>query len=95
MKRLFVTDPVTSGAAESQTNYNASYVNTPFFYMDPYVGLEVDLNRNMALLFRIDYMLPFGRTGSGLANDVKWSNFMTPSGPRFYIGIMFGKLKNE
>lgn len=98
MKRLYLPQEpqtyVPEGTSDT-TIYNASYVKTPFFYMDPYIGLEVDLNRNMALLFRIDYMLPFGRTGSGLASDVKWSNFMTPSGPRFYIGIMFGKLKNE
>ena len=98
MKRLYLPpDPVTyvpQGTTDS-TIYNASYVKTPFFYMDPYIGLEVGLNSHMALLFRIDYMLPFGRTKSGLtdlAGDVKWSNFMMPSGPRFYIGIMFGKL---
>lgn len=96
MKRLFVTDPVTSGTGESQTNYNASYVNTPFFYMDPYVGLEINLTDFMALLIRVDYMLPFGRTKSDLASlksDTKWSNFMTPSGPRLHIGIMFGNLE--
>ena len=98
MKRLFVTEPVTSGASESQTNYNASYVNTPFFYMDPYVGLEINLNEFIALLIRIDYMLPFGRTKSDLASlesDVKWSNFMTPSGPRLHVGVLLGKLRNE
>ena len=47
----------------------------------------------MAIMIRIDYMLPFGKSRSGLAENVKWSNFMTPSGPRLYIGIMFGKLK--
>ena len=98
MKRLFVTEAVTSGASESQTNYNASYVNTPFFYMDPYVGLEINLNEFIALLIRIDYMLPFGRTKSDLASlesDVKWSNFMTPSGPRLHVGVLLGKLRNE
>lgn len=99
MKRLYVPDgdvqtvPTESGT--DSTNYNSSYVKTPFFYLDPYVGLEIGLNSHMALLIRIDYMLPFGRTESGLTNlskDVKWSNFMTPSGPRLYVGIMFGKL---
>ena len=64
--------------------------------MDPYVGLEINLNSHMAILIRIDYMLPFGRSKSGLAdfgNDVKLSHFMTPSGPRLYVGVMFGKLK--
>ena len=99
MKRLYVPDnaPVVYGA-DSSAVYNASYVKTPFFYMDPYVGVEIDLNSHMALLIRLDYMLPFGRTKSGLTDitdDVKWSNFMTPSGPRLYVGIMFGKLKKE
>lgn len=99
MKRLYVPDqaPVVTGA-DSTTVYNASYVKTPFFLLDPYVGVEIDLNSHMALLIRIDYMLPFGRTNSNLTTlgtDVKWSNYMTPSGPRLYIGIMFGKLRRE
>ena len=97
MKRLYVPEqePVESGATpEDKTTYNSSYVKTPFFYMDPYVGLEISLTNHIALMIRIDYMLPFGRTSSGLTNlgnDVKWSNFMTPSGPRLYVGVMFGQ----
>ena len=99
MRRLYVPNeaPVVYGN-DSSFVYNASYVKTPFFYMDPYVGVEVDLNSHMALLIRIDYMLPFGRSNSSLTtlgNDVKWNNFLTPSGPRLYVGIMFGKLKRE
>ena len=97
MKRLFVpAEAELAYSNDSSTVYNASYVKTPFFYLDPYVGIEIDLNSHMALMIRVDYMLPFGRTSSGLTNikeDVKWSNFMTPSGPRLYVGIMFGKLK--
>ena len=102
MKRLYVPDqdPVNDpGAApDENTTYNSSYVKTPFFYMDPYVGMEISLTSHIALMIRIDYMLPFGRTSSGLTHlseDVKWSNFMTPSGPRLYVGIMFGKLKRD
>ena len=100
MKRLFVpTDslgytPVETATGDT-TNYNASYAKTPFFYMDPYVGLEIDFGNHIALLIRIDYMLPFGKTGSKLSQDVKWSNFMTPSGPRLYVGLMFGRLKKK
>ena len=65
---------------------------TPFFFIDPYVGFEINLGNHMALLIRIDYMLPFGTTSSKLTENVKWSNFRTPSGPRLYVGIMFGKL---
>lgn len=100
MKRLYVPADdsgfvsVRSDGGDT-THYNASYVKTPFFLLDPYVGLEIDLNSHMALLIRIDYMLPFGTTKSKLTENVKWSSFMTPSGPRLYVGIMFGKLKKE
>lgn len=100
MKRLYVPDepPVVYGSGTDTTNYNSSYIKTPFFFLDPYVGMEIRLNGHMALMIRIDYMLPFGRTSSSLTSlgqDVKWSNFMTPSGPRLYIGIMFGKLESK
>ena len=102
MKRLYVPNqaPVEASGATSEDNttYNSSYVMTPFFYMDPYVGLEISLTNHIALMIRIDYMLPFGRTSSSLTNlnnDVKWSNFMTPSGPRLYIGVMFGRLNRK
>ena len=100
MKRLFVPVdslgyvPVGTTAGDT-TNYNASYTKTPFFFIDPYVGLEINLGSHMALLIRIDYMLPFGTTKSKLTENVKWSNFMTPSGPRLYVGVMFGRLKRK
>lgn len=100
MKRLFVPAdslgyvPVETASGDT-TNYNASYTKTPFFYMDPYIGLEVGFGNHMALLIRIDYMLPFGKTSSRMSDNVKWSNFMTPSGPRLYVGIMFGRLKKK
>lgn len=94
MRRLYVPDaPVVTSADE--TNYNASYSKTPFFFMDPYVGMEFGLNGHMALILRIDYMLPFGTTNSNLAGKVNWGNFMTPSGPRLYFGIMFGKMNTN
>ena len=103
MKRLFVPtdsigyEPVETASGDT-TNYNASYVKTPFFFLDPYVGVEINLNNHMAILIRLDYMLPFGRTSSGLTNlgtEINWGNFMTPSGPRLYVGIMFGRLKRQ
>ena len=99
MKRLFVPAdslgyrPVET--AGDTTNYNASYAKTPFFLLDPYVGMEIDLGNHMAILIRIDYMLPFGTTKSSLTENVHWSNFMTPSGPRLYVGVMFGRLKRK
>ncbi len=102
MKRLYVpqTDPTTVQTATDTTTmvYNSSYVKTPFFFIDPYVGLEINLAKHMALLIRIDYMLPFNINSHGLSatgQSVKWEHFITPSGPRLYVGIMFGKLKVE
>ena len=106
MKRLYVpdqkevvqpTDP-TNPTDSTSTIYNSSYVKTPFFLLDPYVGMEIGLGNHMALLVRIDYMLPFNIHNTGLTEigqQIKWDNFVTPSGPRLYVGIMFGRLKKE
>ena len=94
MKRLYVPDAEIVVGSDS-THYNASYTKSPFFYMDPYVGLEIGLGSHSALILRIDYMLPFGTTDSNLTGKVNWGNFVTPSGPRLYVGIMFGKLKKS
>ena len=97
MKRLYLPEEPYTYVPEGTTDttvYNASYTQTPFFYLDPYIGIEVDIATNIALLIRVDYMLPFGRTGSSLTDitkNINWSNFMTPTGPRLYIGFMFGK----
>lgn len=100
MKRLFVPADsvgyvsVSAGGSDS-TYYNSSYVKTPFFYLDPYVGMEISLGDYMSLLIRIDYMLPFNIHNTGLADvgkKVKWEHFVTPSGPRLYVGVMFGRL---
>lgn len=92
-KRLFVPSNAEQTVNPgSQTVYNASYTTTPFFLLDPYIGLEFKLGGHSAMLIRVDYMLPFGSNGSVLSKqDVSWSNFITPSGPRLYVGIMFGK----
>jgi len=103
MKRLYVPADSTgyvsvSSSANDTTRYNASYVKTPFFFMDPYVGMEIGLGNHIALIIRIDYMLPFGMANSKLtelSEKVKWSNFLTPSGPRLYVGVMFGRLKKN
>ena len=109
MKRLYVPDQKAieiPGTADSTvTIYNSSYVKTPFFFLDPYVGMEISFGDIMALMIRIDYMLPFNINSSGLTSDlgsikeaaqqVKWDNFITPSGPRLYVGIMFGRMKRN
>ena len=92
MNRLYVpsnAETVTSGTSE--LNYNSSYTKTPFFFIDPYIGLEFGLTSRISMITRIDYLLPFGKKGSTLSGtDVSWSNFITPSGPRLYLGFMFG-----
>ena len=102
MKRLYVPDQteveVPAGAQTDSTTtiYNSSYVKTPFFLLEQYVGMEISLGNHMALLIRIDYMLPFNIHNTGLAEigkQVTWDHFVTPSGPRLYIGLMFGKMK--
>ena len=95
MSRLFVPDKASIVTSSDSTVYNASYTKSPFFLLDPYIGLEVALKSHMALLIRIDYLLPFGKSSSKLTDNVKWSNFMSPSGPRLYIGLMFGKLNKK
>jgi opacity protein-like surface antigen len=98
MQRLYVPDEAPIIYLGDSAKYNASYAKTPFFYIDPYAGLEIELNNSLALMIRVDYMLPFGRTSSGLTNlssDVNWSNFMTPSGPRLYVGLMLGQMKKS
>lgn len=80
--------------------YNASHTQTPYFYIDPQLGFEVKLAQMIGLLIKFDYMLPFGNQQKSniSANDVlneakqiKWSNFLSPSGPRLYVGFLFGK----
>jgi len=90
--RLYVPK---SGAAVTDTDatiYNASYTQTPFFMLDPYVGMEITLTKRIGLLIKVDYMLPFGNGNTGITLEtVRWSNFLSPSGPRIYLGVMFGK----
>lgn len=100
MKRLFVPDKdyVPVGETGDTTNYNASYIKTPVFLLDPYIGMEFGLGKHMALLIRIDYVLPFQMPNNGiskLGDNLKWSSFITPSGPRLYVGVMFGTLTRK
>lgn len=96
IKRLFVPEKAQIVTTPDSTVYNASYTSTPYFLLDPYAGLEILLgkSKSMALLIRIDYMLQFG-TANGIAKDVNWSNFITPSGPRLYIGLLFGHMTKK
>ncbi len=91
-RRLYVPDnEAQTVKGEDNAEYNASFTKTPYFLLDPYVGLEIALGK-ICLLIRADYMLPFGKGDKGLADTkVAWSNFLSPSGPRLYIGCLFGR----
>lgn len=97
MSRLYVPKQaaVVVNTAADSTFYNAAYTKTPFFLLDPYIGIEIGLKSHDAVLIRIDYLLPFGKTNSKLTDNVKWSNFMSPTGPRLYVGVMFGKFNKK
>ena len=90
-RRLYVPqDADLSVQDEDETIYNASFTKTPYFLLDPYVGLEFELGK-ISLILRADYLLPFGTKDKGLAGvNVKWNNFIAPSGPRLYFGVLFG-----
>jgi hypothetical protein len=90
-KRLFVPTDGDVVDPTTETTYNSSYTKTPFFYLDPYVGLETDFGL-LGFQIKIDYLLPFGNPGSNLAKNVTWSNFLAPSGPRVHLALLFGKL---
>lgn len=90
MRRTFVSE-TNEVMAEDATMYNASYTRTPFFYIDPMIGLEFVATSRLNIVTRIDYLLPFSKNEDGIAGSMQnWKGFMTPSGPRLYIGIMFG-----
>lgn len=57
----------------------ATYTRKNFFVFDPYVALEYTVTNRMHLLFKLDYMICSHQR-----------EFLTPSGPRLYIGVMFG-----
>lgn len=95
-KRLFVPDDITVQDSETQTIYNASFTKTPFFLLDPYVCMEIGISSHTNLIIKLDYMLPFGKGDSGIdTTTVRWSNFLSPSGPRLYVGVLFGPHKSR
>ena len=91
MRRLYVpTDDVKAYAeGDSVTIYNASSTKTAFFLLDPYIGFEIAMSSRLHLLFKVDYALAFGKSKSLWTQNLSMSNFVTPSGPRLYIGFIF------
>ena len=68
----------------SDLTYNAYFSKTPFLFVGPYVGFEYAITQRVALVCRLDYVVPFGRN---LTDEYA---YMAPSGPRLYVGFMFG-----
>ena len=54
------------------------FAKTSFFVFDPYIALEYALTQRIHLIFKLDYMIA-----------VHQQQFLTPSGPRLYVGFMF------
>lgn len=72
---------------ESDLTYNAYFRKTMFLFVGPYVGFEYALTQRVAIVCRLDYVVPFGRN---LTDEYA---YMAPSGPRLYVGFMFGHAK--
>ncbi len=83
MRRLYVPEDPEEVIGD-EVVLNSSYTTTSFFLLDPYVGIEIGLGK-ISLLIKADYALPFSS-----ATEVNWSNFVSPSGPRLYVGVLFG-----
>ncbi|MCQ2311351.1 MAG: hypothetical protein MJZ64_06355 [Paludibacteraceae bacterium] len=76
--------------------YNASYTKTPYFLLDPYMGVEFAIAKHIDMLIKLDYMLPIGEKNTGIHTEKSnWRNFLAPTGPRLYIGFMFGHSKRR
>ena len=58
--------------------HSSSFAKKSFFVFDPYVALEYALTQRIHLIFKLDYMIA-----------VHQQHFLTPSGPRLYVGFMF------
>lgn len=89
IRRTFVPDKQDdSGIPDPQTGveYNASFTTTPFFYLDPYLGIEVHFGAMLGMIIKLDYLLPFGSS-----KNVNWSTFINPTGPKLHVGVLLGK----
>ena len=61
-------------------NQDISFRKYPFLVIDPFFGVEYALTKRISAVAKIDYML----------NATNWSDDYI-NGPRFFIGIMFGR----
>lgn len=95
MRRMYDGEDATTaldqvGASpESDLTYNAYFRKTMFLFVGPYVGFEYALTQRVAIVCRLDYVVPFGRN---LTDEYA---YMAPSGPRLYVGFMFGHARKR
>lgn len=64
--------------ANDEATYPAEFTKRGFFVLDPYIGAEYALTDHVHLIIRADYLVCAHR-----------KQFLTPSGPRIYMGFMF------
>lgn len=82
MRRL-LTDYATETNGQAYP-HNAYFRKTGFMFVGPYIGFEYALTPRVAVVCRVDYVVPFGRH---MEQEI---TYMSPSGPRLYVGFMFG-----
>ena len=58
--------------------HSSVFAKKSFFVFDPYIAIEYALTQRIHLIFKLDYMIA-----------VHQQQFLTPSGPRLYVGFMF------
>lgn len=64
--------------ANSESTYPAEYTKRGFFAFDPFIGIEYAMTQKMHIVVKADYLI-----------CVHQKHFLTPSGPRLYVGFMF------
>lgn len=65
---------------EKETDISsATFAKKSFFVFDPYLAAEYALTTRIHLIFKLDYLIA-----------IHQRSFLSPSGPRLYVGFMFG-----
>ncbi len=57
---------------------HSTFNKQAYFLLDPFVGLDYLLTQRVHLTFKLDYVIALHK-----------ANLVTPTGPRFYFGILF------
>lgn len=62
----------------SEESFPAQYTKRGYFVFDPFLGMEYALTQKVNMIVKFDYQICAHK-----------NKFLTPSGPRLYLGIMF------